>query len=125
MKKANTHILSDANLRPLSISLIHSEAELDAINNGILHIHAVWSGPAVGEAQRFLRLITELEIVGPQVYVIDNDLIQSPDNCKRFNHHGYGETHILKEGEIIFSYRFGQSADTLRRKLAEFSHPNT
>ncbi|MCB9230598.1 MAG: hypothetical protein H6581_03000 [Bacteroidia bacterium] len=98
----------------LGFTVIKSEHEIDAIHNGLIHIHAVWSGPAIMRTKEIFELLKNLNLrESINLYYLDNDLIKTLKYIKLLNNHGYGETIIIKDGQIIYSTKFGKPLNEL------------
>jgi hypothetical protein len=93
---------------------IEKDDEVDKINNGLIHIHATWSVASINRTEEIFQLLENLHLPKSiKRYYLDNDLITNPTYIKMLNNHGFGETIILKDGQIIYSTKFGKSLNEL------------
>lgn len=101
-------------IKKLGFNIIKSKKEVDDINNGLIHIYAEWSEPSVMRTKEIFELLNSLNLPKSiNRYYLDNDLIETSKYIKILNNHGYGETIIIKDGQIIYLTKFGQPVNEL------------
>lgn len=68
-------------------------------SEGILIVHATWSGPSAVVLRTLARVVATLQRP-PQVYIADTNRLSPDEQLEHFGRlcHGWGETFVIKHG---------------------------
>lgn len=100
--------------------------KIEEIFNGVVLIHAQWSGPSVSYLKTVLQILSSSIRIDFDIIILDIDKLSTEEQKAYlgFFSHGYLEGVLIENSEIVSRNEYGkgiESFNSFKSKLVEFA----